>query len=358
MLREIVNNYIDQHQEIIFNNEVFVTILKEYVQNNYTTIFSQDILYQVINLYVTQNKTTIFNETLIREIINKFVENNYTTIINENILYQIINQYISVNKTTIINEDILYEVIYNYFQTNYNIIIDETIIAQIINNYISEHQTTIIDIDIVRYVVNNYVKNNYKIIFDIDILNEVINNYFEVNQTIIKQYFNEYRGIISNVTVDNEVCIVTLNNGQTIQLTVYDAYARIRDRVQSIVVVPGSNGHLNYTFGFDMMQLRYVVTPASLANVIADKYHSGEMTVEFLAIDSKGNLATLEVGYERLEGDSEGIITVMTPKLDFFQWDDSQPKYETIAMRVKDKIPGGTDYVTTFTPIEYVANNY
>jgi len=111
---------------------------------------------------------------------------------------------------------------------------------------------------------------------------------------------------------------------------------------------------LAVTVGDDL----YMVTPASMARIIADKFHSGEMTVELLAIDKNGILSTLEVGYDRLEGDSEGIITVMTPKLDFFQWDDSKPKYVTIAMRVKDNVEGGTDYVTTFTPIDYVEPGY
>lgn len=355
MMTEIVNNYIDQHQDVIFNNEVFITILKDYVENNYLTIFSQNILNQVINNYVVQNKTTIFNETLIWDIINKFVQNNYTTIIDTNILNQIITNYITVNKNTIINEEILFEVIRNYFQTNYNIIIDETIISQIINNYISEHQTTLIDIDIVRYVVNNYVQQNIRTIFDIDILNQVINNYFEQNQTVINQYVSQYSGIIKSVVVDDEICVVTLNNNQVIQLTVYDAYARVRDRVQSIVVVPNAKGHLTYYYGYDMMNLKYIVTPASMAAVIADKYTNGTMTVEFVGIDEEGSVSTFEIGYNKLSAETDGTLITMTPKLDTYSYMGT-PKYVSIALRVKDNVDGGTDYITTFTPIDWVNN--
>ena len=340
LMTQIINNYIDQHQDIIFNNQTFITILQQYVQENYTLIFSQEILYQVINAYITQNKTTIFNETIIREIINNYVQNNYTTIINNDILYQIINNYITVNQSTIINETILYEVISNYLSVNFNLFVDETYIKNIINNYITQNQTTIIDIDILSKIINTYVRENIYTIFDIDILNQIIVNYFEQNTTIIQEYISQYTGIIRDVTVNNETCTVTLSDGKQIQLVVYDAYARVRDRVQSIVVVPNSNGHITHYNSYDYVNMTYLVTPAAMAPVIS------KMDVSIKALDAQGQVSTYDA---TVKGSTDGKLTVTVSWL-------KNHKPSAIALCVKDNTAGGTDYVTTFTPIDWVNN--
>ncbi len=345
LMRQIINNYIDQHQEIIFDNDIFITILQQYVQENYLIIFNQDILYQVVNNYISKNKTTIFNETIIREIINNYVQNNYTNIIDVDILYKIVNNYISVNKTTIINEKILYEVISNYLSVNFNLFVDETYIKTIINNYITEHQTTIIDIDIVRQIVNTYIHDNIYTIFDVDILNQLIVNYFEQNTTVIQEYVNQYTGIIKSVIVDGDYCFVTLNDGKTIQLFVYDTYATIRDRVQSIVVVPNKNGHV-YCSNNSSTTLTYLVTPAAMAPVI-----SNQMEVTLKGLDAEGKVVTCKVS--SVKGDKNGTLTVS------FNVAEDASIFEaakSIALCVKDsKASGGTDYVTTFTPIDWVS---
>lgn len=348
LLTQIVNNYIDQHQDIIFNNQTFITILQQYVQENYTVIFSQDILYQILNNYITLNKTTIFNETLIKEIINNYVQNNYTTLISNEILYEIINNYITVNKTTVINEEILYQVISNYFKTNYKIFIDETFIKEVINNYITQNQTTIIDIDIVREVVNNYVRNNIYTIFDVNILNQLINNYFEENYTIINQYFSEYVGIIKDVKVSDDFCYVTLSDNKTLELTVYDSYARVRDRVQSIVVVPNSKGHITHYDSYDYVTLNYLVTPASMATVIANNANS-RIGVDVMVSDGNGSYSLYHG--ENVTADSNGKLSVTVSWLKNYK-----AKSKAIALHVYDNQEGGTDYVTTFTPIDWTLN--
>jgi hypothetical protein len=281
------------------------------------------------------------------EIVNNYVQNNYTTIFSNEMLYQIINNYITLNKTTVINETILFEVISNYFKVNYNLFIDETFIQQIINNYITEHQTTIIDIDIVRTVVNNYVKQNITTIFDVDILNQLIVNYFEQNTTIIQQVVGQYSGIIKEVGVKDDCCYITLNNGQIINLPVYDTYALIRDRVQSIVVVPNAKGHVSYTYGFKFIQLTYMVTPVEMAAIIADKYTRKELDVQFLELDEKNNIYFKDL-YEtpkNITATKDGMLTVFAPI-------DAAENIKSIALRVKDKAYGGTDYTTSFTPID------
>ena len=188
-------------------------------------------------------------------------------------------------------------------------------------------------------MVNNYVKQNINVIFDVDVLNQLIVNYFENNKTIINQYISEYTGIISNVVVDNEVCVITLNNKQTIQLTVYDAYARVRDRVQSIVVVPNSKGHITHPVGYDYINVNYIVTPASMATVIADR-----MSVSVKALDSSGNITDYSTS---VTATTDGTLTASINWLK-----NSQPS--SIALYVKDSGDGGTDYTTSFTPIDWV----
>jgi hypothetical protein len=346
LLQQIVASYIEQHQDVIINNEMIQQILIEYVQKNYQQIFSQEIIAQLINQYVIDNKTTIFNETIISEVINNFVQNNYNTLISNETIYELINNYIELNKTTIISETVLYEVISNYFQKNYNVIIDETFINQIITAYISEHKTTIIDIDIVRQVVVSYVKTYYAQIFDYDFLTQIITAYFEKNQTIINQYVSQYTGVIKDIMVDGSLCVVTLNNNSTIQLAVYDAYARIRDRVQSIVLVPNANGHISHYNNYDDVTLTYLVTPAQMANVIATNANN-KIGVDCVVLDGKGNRATYHA--DKVSGDNDGKLNVTILWLKTYK-----EQSKLMALHVYDNIEGGTDYITSFTPIDWL----
>jgi hypothetical protein len=272
------------------------------------------------------------------------VQNNYTTIISNKTLYEIINNYITLNKTTIINEDILVEVLQQFFKNNYNIFIDEKLILNIINQYVEEHKTTIIDIDIVRQVVNNYIKANINVIFDVDIINQIITNYREEFNVIIKDVVNNYTGIISDVIVDGDCCFVSLNNKEVIKLTVYDAYANIRDRVQSIVVVPNANGHITHYSSSDFVNLTYLVTPASMANVIAK-----EASVSVKGLDAQGQVSNFNELEISTSAAMPGRLEVRVLWLK-----NTKPK--SIALYVKDTKIGGTDYMTTFTPIDWMGN--
>lgn len=350
LLQQIVSNYIEQHQEVIINNEFIQNILIEYVQKNYLQIFSQDIIVQLLNKYVVENKTTIFNKTLIEEVISVFIQNNYSTLISSTVLNEIITNYIELNKTTIINETMLFEVISNFFQKNYNIIVDEKFVSQIINSYIQENKTTIIDIDIVRQVVISYVRNYYTEIFDYDFLTTVISNYFEQNVYLIQQYVSQYTGVIRDVIVDGDICLVTLNNGTTVQLVVYDAYARVRDRVQSIVLVPNANGHITHYNNYDYVQLDYLVTPAWMARVIAQDT-DGRIGVDIVVLDGQGNATRYKADKISFDSSGSGKMSLYLPWLK-----QHKETSKTLGLYVYDNSPGGTNYQTTFTPIEWIEN--
>ena len=361
LLTQIVANYIDQHKDVIINNEFLQNILIEFVQKNYLQIFSQDILYQVINNYITQNKTTIFNETIIREVINNYIQNNQTTIISETIIRQIINDYVTKNKTTIIDENILFEVISNYFKVNYNLFIDETIIKTIIKNHVEKHETEIIDIDIVRKIVNEYASKYYYEIFSETMLTEVISEYFKEHTEVIRRYVNEQSGVISSVDYNTggDYIIIYLNNGTSVKLPVYDGRASVGDRVQSIVVVPNSQGYINMYHYDDFLTLKYIVSPAYMANVIQQRYSDYQMTIEPMLLSS-GNVSTLQMQWGGVSADSDGTLIVMCNKPLYAGIVGTQTGKllgASVALHIKDNADGGSDYMTSFTPI-YLTYEY
>ena len=363
LLTQIVANYIDQHKEVIIDNEFFKNILIDFVRKNYLQIFSQDILYQVVNNYITQNKTTIFNETIIREVLNNYIENNYTTLIDETIIRQIINDYVTRNKTTIIDEDILREVITNYYKTHYNVFIDETFIKTIIKNYVDKHETEIIDIDIVRKIVNEYATKYYYEIFNETTLETIISEYFRIHsEEIIRKYVTTQSGAISSVDYNygNDYIIVYLNNGTSVQLPVYDENASVGDRVQSIVVVPNSLGYVNMRDYDDFLTLKYIVSPAYMANVIQQRYSNYQMTVEPLLLSNDGNISTLNLQWNGVYADSDGNLTIMCNKPLYGIISGMQTSKllgSSIALHIKDNDEGGSDYMTSFTPI-YLSYEY
>ena len=338
LLTQVVHNYIEQHKEEVFNIESVRNLLFQYVQHNYVQVFSQYILTQVINNYVTHNKTTIFNETLIKEVINTYVENNYTTIFTKEIMYDIISNYLNVNGTTVIDRDVLVEVIVNYFEKNYYLFIDETVVRQAVNNYIDRHSTTIISVEIIEQVIYTYLEQYCYEVFSYDMITTVIHDYFEHNTQVISQYVS---GLISGVTVNDDVCYVTLNNGNTLQLVVYDAYARLRDRVQSIVVMPEANGHVKESPN-GTIALRYLVSPAAMASVIASKYYNGEIALDLKVTDANSNVTTISC--DGIEG-HDGVLTLLG--IDY-----PVGAAKTVALHVMETKTGGTDIMTEFTPVD------
>lgn len=338
LLTQVVNNYIDQHRDVVFNTETCRKLMMEYIKKYYVQIFSQDILIRLVNTYVTRNATTIFNKELIEEVINNYITNNYNTVISNEILHEIINNYIRKNSTTIINRDLLVEIISSYFERNYNVIIDIEVIRKEVYDYIERHKTTIIDVDIIRKVVNNYLEHYYKEVFSYDMLTQVVHNYFEQNRTEIFQYISKNSDIIKDVNVSDDVCTISLKDGRSVRLVIYDSYARLRDRVQSIVVLPNEKGRIDVGYHGDINP-RYLVTPSAMAQIICDMYYHKEFTIELKVTDEYGNISTLSI-YEPTA--SNGVLSFGTYELN---------GVKAVALHVKDNKPGGTDIMTEFTPI-------
>jgi hypothetical protein len=101
--------------------------------------------------------------------------------------------------------------------------------------------------------------------------------------------------------------------------------------------VPNADGHV--TVDQSYTDLTYFVTPASMASVIA-----GQMSVSLKALYKQGQL--MEVRIAKLEYTYDGKLIVSVSGL-------ASTKPIAIALYVKDNKDGGTDYTTTFTPVDY-----
>ena len=339
LLTQVVYNYIEEHKDVIIDNKVIYNLLMKYLEAYYVQIFDQNIVNMIISNYITQNFTTIFNETLIREVLNNYVENNYNTLIRKEDIQQIITNYIEVNQTTIIDRDMLIKVVGNYFQKNYNLFIDRTVITQVINDYIDKHHTMLIDIDILEKVISDYIKQYYVEIFNETMITEIITSYFKENQTIIYRFIDQYVGIIKKFDYDNEKADITLNNGQLLTLVVYDAFAKLKERVQSIVVMPNVNGNITEDGG--IISPSYLVTPASMAKVIADKYNHGVQIELRATTDDNGSSSSLYVN--NVTSDNNGVLSISA---------STYSMAKTVSLHVFEDKKDGFDYMTEFTPLD------
>ncbi len=361
LLTQVIGNYIDQNREVVFNTEVVRQMMAEYVRRYYTQIFSQDILVQMLNYYVSRDHNTIFNETLIRDIINEYVVNNHTSIFSEDILRLIVRTYIEENGSTIINRDVLVEVIANYFQRNYDLFIDRTVIERTINDYVERHHDTLISTDIIESVINRFLQEYYTEVFDKDLITKIVNNYFEVNRQTLYEIIKKNADPIREVNINEDICTIILRDGQAIQLPIYDAHARLRDRVQSLVIMPNASGRLTVVVDEDNpegeLTLNYLVAPTFMAEVIANKSYNNEISLSLLLVDKEGNISNIDVS--EVSADASGVLTLKThlpvaDYLNYHSW-DSDINYDdlkwTIALHVQENKIGATDIMTEFTPV-------
>ena len=346
LLTRIVTNYIDTHRDEVFDTDVVRAMLLKFVQKYYVQAFNDNILVRLLNFYVSSNSSTIFNETLIRDILSVYVQNNYTTILTREVINSIINTYIEQNASTILNAEMLTEVVSNYFQANYDLIIDRTLITNLFNTYIEEHKDTLISSEVIESIVMNYLKEYYLQVFSADILSTVITSYFESNTQIIKEIIGDSADVVADVSTNSECCVITLTDGTTIQLVVYDDYARLRNRVQSVVIVPEENGHVleqKTTTKEGYLDLTYLVSPADMASVIQTKFQKGEILMEFRTTNESGSVSKLDV-YEPHQV-SSGLLSVKA-------WTPNFGTVKNIALYIRELQSGGTDIMTEFTPVD------
>lgn len=346
LLQRVVFTYIDEHQDIVVNNKVVQNLLMQYLERYYVRIFSQEILIRCINTYLTSHHGTIFSETLIKEVLNAYIQNNYKTLISHEVINEIVYNYLKVHSTDLLSVEVLIEIMSSYFEKNYHLFIDREVLRKLVISYIQEHQSTLIGVNIVESVVASYIRHYYTEVFSHDFLTLIIENYFKQNLQVLNQYIGDASGgIVKSVKVSSDVCNVTLNDGKVISLVVFDANALLRDRVQSVVVVPNGNGHVQESKGdvCGFLHLNYQVTPASMADIIREKFYNQQVTIEFMTTDGNGNVGTLPA-YEPYVQDG-GVLNVSA----------TTPEYgaiKALALHIKESKTGGTDILTDFCVVD------
>ena len=344
LLTSVVSNYVDTHRDTVFNADTVRNLLSEFVRRYYVQAFSEELVIRLLSISISQNSSSFFNETLIREIVSSYVQDNYTAVFTKDILNTLINKYIEINASTLLNVDVLLEVLNGYFQKNYDLVIDRTVIERTVNDYLELHKDDIISIEIIESVITEYLNKYYVQVFDIDLLSTVINNYFTENLKVITEHIIASVDPVKDVNVYNNYCDILLRNGETLSFVVFDTYAVLRDRIQSVVVIPQGNGHIDgSTLKSGYLSLNYLVSPAPMARVMRQMYNNGKLTLEIYTTDAESNVGTLDV--TKLTDASDNLIMLHV----------NTGRYEsikTIALHIKDNDSGGTDILTEFTPVD------
>ena len=354
LLSVVIKNYIEENHSTVITNTLLAEIIGNYVEVNLYRFISSDMLYQIFTDYLSVNVNVIITEALLKEVISTYVSNHYATFISNQAIYDIINNYVSNNVTNVINADLLYQVISVYFRNNYNTIVDQDILRVLIANYIEVNQTNIISVDIVQAIVTAYVQKNITTIITNEMLANIITTYFSQNTTIVQNIVND-NSLIKDISISSDKAEFTLRNQQKLSLVVYDAYARVRDRVQSIVYVPDYTDGQVTIDSEGMTELTYAVMPASMAQVIATGYANKSISVQLVTKELK----TRTPGFTLTSVTaSNGELKVKARASGLDDVDGA-----AVALQVKDNKAEGTNYMTTFTTIyglyhSNVADNY
>lgn len=337
LLTQVVTNYIDTHRDMVFDTETVRNMLMEYVRRYYVKAFSEDILIRVFNICMTQNNTAIFNETLLTDIINQYIKgDNFYSVISQEAITTIVRDYINRNSSTVFNRNILVEVINNFLKT-YKFQVEQSEVERLIDEYILTYKTQIVDIDIVKRILEVYIDTYYRELFNVNVLRDIVINYLKENKEVIVKNINLGNDVIKSVDINDDLCTIKLSNGQEVMLVVYDAWARLSKRVQSIVAMT-PDGHFEDSQPFTAT---YLVSPASMANVIKTKYPK-DMTLELKGIDANGSL----IG-------SFAVSTVMATDGGELQVSANldTKKVKAVALYVRENKIAGTDILTEFTVI-------
>lgn len=336
LLTQVVTNYIDTHRDMVFDTETVRNMLMEYVRRYYVKAFSEDILIRVFNICMTQNNTAIFNETLLTDIINQYIKgDNFYSVISQEAITTIVRDYINRNSSTVFNRNILVEVINNFLKT-YKFQVEQSEVERLIDEYILTYKTQIVDIDIVKRILEVYIDTYYRELFNVNVLRDIVINYLKENKEVIVKNINLGNDVIKSVDINDDLCTIKLSNGQEVMLVVYDAWARLSKRVQSIVAMT-PDGRFEDSQPFTAT---YLVSPASMANIIKSKYPK-DMTVKLRGVDANGNVSDISVN--SLTATNDGELQV-SANLD-------TKTVKAVALYVRENKIAGTDIMTEFTVI-------
>lgn len=225
VLLQIINEFLVNNQDEVFNETVLYNIISTFIMSNYTKVFNANLMSTVIQNYVYND----FDAT----IVNTYIKNNFANIVDAKTLVNVIIEYINKNQTTIINNDVLYQVFKAYLNVDvnikkifteeviYNVIYNSNInFTEIINNKITTQEL----INIIENKLNVKIDNNFDIsLYKTDIINIVVKhlteNYLTIfSQTIVVNLFKKYYTQIFSV---EEIRNYIVNNYSTLIVNNY-----------------------------------------------------------------------------------------------------------------------------------------
>lgn len=391
----IINNYIEKNFTKIVDVDMMVKVIMNFINDNKTTIINNDVLYQVFMAYldVDVNVKKIFTQEMIVNIINNY-DIDFTQIITNNIDETWLRNFIIQKIGTLeINNDFdiniyktqIISMVIEYIQKNYITIFTQNIFVEIFKKYYTQIFN---DVDIRNYIVNNYssyiinyyinnvIKYEQTNVF-VQAINKIIYNYFQItnNYNTILNVFQNYIDI--DISQKNYVTIIY--KGQKIILPRYGADNLLSDMVQSIVYVPTNYVTANYSYdyhyqydylydfagiyipwypSYDIMTLYYLVTPASMASIIAQNFSKGLMDVQlyftYPVSNSVPDTGVLDVR-SIIPSDFGGLTITFDNSVMRIPENSG---FNAIALYVKDKrSTDGTDYMTTFTPVRQMTTS-
>lgn len=351
LLEQIVFDYMDQHKDVVVDNEVVVNLINQYLTTHFTEVFSQDILVRIVNVYIERHYTTIFSETLIREVVNNYLQTHKEFVSSETIEL-IISNYLKEHETEVFSKTFIKDVVEYFFREKYNIIVTGTTIENLIEEYVSHHSTEIFSHTTIIEIVNSYMSVYFERYINEEVIVKILDQYFDTYKEIILTTKQTFTGPITDVDIHDTdgYVTVTLENGQQVRLTIYGAADRLRDRVQSIVPLPKEDDTIlkKFDLGYSL-NLYYLVTPASIAKVIADQFKKG-MEVELKATDKTGNISTITVS--KVSNTEGGILNISAFVTDKFAFETHLDIPLAVALHVKETKDNGADIMSEFIILE------
>jgi len=390
----IINNYIEKNFAEIVDVDMLVKVIMNFISDNKTTIINNDVLYQVFMAYldVDVNVKKIFTQEMIVDIINNY-DIDFNTIISENIdetwlrnfIMQKIGELeieigndfdINVYKTQIIN------MVIEHIQKNYLTVFTQNIFVAIFKKYYTQIFN---DVDIRNYFVNNYTSyifnyyvNNIIKYEQTDIfvkaINKIIYNYFQITNN-----YNTFYSIFQNyidIDISQKNYVTIIYKGQKIYIPVYGAGDHLADMVQSIVYIPTNyvstyydNPNSQYYYAdyagiyipwypsYDTLTLYYLVTPTSMASIIAQNFAKNLIQVKlYVSYPSNSGPNVLSGGVTNVSYAKDGLMQVTFNNSALSQ--EEYKGFTAIALYVKDtRYTDGTEYLTTFTPIRQMGSS-
>ena len=281
VLLQIINEFLVNNQDEVFNETVLYNIISTFIMSNYTKVFNAKLMSTVIQNYVYND----FDAT----IVNTYIKNNFANIVDAKTLVNVIIEYINKNQTTIINNDVLYQVFKAYLNVDvnikkifteeviYNVIYNSNInFTEIINNKITTQEL----INIIENKLNVKIDNNFDIsLYKTDIINIVVKhlteNYLTIfSQTIVVNLFKKYYTQIFSV---EEIRNYIVNNYSTLIVNNYINNVNINQTtnvfvnvVNQIITKYLSNTN-NYQFVYNIFQ-NYIDIDTSNNNYVTIIY--------------------------------------------------------------------------------------